>query len=143
MARKLTLVALLIGLLPLAASGLDINDSDLLLYFPVNGGGDIIDMGPGGNDGVIVDTVGIVAGKYGDALEFTEAGEVAAPYIALNERSFTVSMWVNPALISSAFCPRCRRTLRTRACTIACTQTARPAWASTPTIWRGGHPHRG
>ena len=39
MARKLTMFALLIGLLPLAASALDINDSDLLLYFPVNGGG--------------------------------------------------------------------------------------------------------
>jgi len=96
MLRKLLALALLIGL-PLAASAaLDLNSDDLLLYFPVTDDGDLIDHGTLGNDGIIDGTVDIVDGYYGKAMDFGEQGEVQAPYIELNERSFTVSMWVSP-----------------------------------------------
>jgi hypothetical protein len=98
MLRKLLALALLIGL-PLAASAaLDLKSDDLLLYFPVTDDGDLIDHGTLGNDGIIEGTVDIVDGYYGKAMDFTEQGEVQAPYIELNDRSFTVSMWVNARL---------------------------------------------
>jgi len=83
-----------------AAEALDIKDDDLLLYLPFNEGkGDAAeDLSPQGNDGEIVGTAKWVDGQFGKALEFTETGEVKAPHIELNERSFTVCMWVNPKL---------------------------------------------
>lgn len=103
MVRKLLALALLTGMLPLAASAvLDLRDDDLLLYFPVTDDADLIDNGPAGNDGIIDGTVDIVDGYFGKAMDFNEQGQVAAPYIELNERSFTVSMWVNPRLEGGA-----------------------------------------
>ena len=37
-------------------------------------------------------------GKFGKALEFAAGGEIKAPYIPLNEKSFTICLWVNPQL---------------------------------------------
>jgi hypothetical protein len=89
-------LALFVGMTPLIASGLDIKDDDLLLYFLVTKDGDLVDKGPHANDGIIDGTVDIVEGHYGEAMDFGEQGQVIAPYIELNDRSFTVSMWVNP-----------------------------------------------
>ena len=51
-----------------------------------------------GNHGVISGTVDFVDdGVFGKAAEFEEAGEVKCPYIELNDRSFTMCMWVNAA----------------------------------------------
>ena len=99
---KRTFCILVIGLLvmPCFAHALGIG-ADLLLYFPCDEGsgntvGDFSLLG--NNPGEIVGTVDWVDGKYGGALDFTEAGEVKAPYIPLNDKSFTVCMWIKPRL---------------------------------------------
>lgn len=85
------------------ANALDIKDETLMLYFACNDEGDTVeDLSPHGNDGEIVGTVEWVDGKYGKALGFEEGGEVKAPYIPLNERSFTMCMWVNAALAGAS-----------------------------------------
>ena len=86
--------------MPFGATALDLKDDELLLYLPFNEGkGDTTeDLSPQGNDGELVGKADWVDGKFGEALEFTEAGEVKAPYIELNEKSFTVTMWVKPGL---------------------------------------------
>jgi hypothetical protein len=97
---------LVIGLLmiPLTTNALDISSDELLLYLPFDEGeGNIAkDLSKNQNDAELVDTVNWVDGKIGKALEFSEAGEVKAPYIPLNERSFTVCMWLNPNLVGGA-----------------------------------------
>jgi len=99
---KRTFCILVIGLLvmPCIANALSPTDPDLLLYLSCNegSGNTVADSSPNGNDGEIVGTVDWVDGKYGKALAFSEAGEVKAPYIPINEKSFTVCMWVKPAL---------------------------------------------
>jgi len=92
----------LIGLfvIPCIVGALDVNDDDLLLYLPFND--DTDDYSKHGNHGEIVGTVKFVEGKHGQALEFSEAGEVKAPHIPLNEKSFTVCMWVMPELVGAS-----------------------------------------
>ncbi len=87
-------------LMPFTTNALDIKDKELLLYLPFNeGNGDAMeDLSPHGNDGELNGDAGWVDGKFGKALEFSQAGEVKSPYIELNEKSFTVTMWVKPAL---------------------------------------------
>ncbi len=89
-----------VALMPFHATALDKKDNDLLLYFSFGeGNGDAVtDLSKQKNDGEIVGNADWVDGKFGKALEFSEQGEVKAPYIELNEKSFTVTMWVKPAL---------------------------------------------
>jgi hypothetical protein len=90
------LIAILFAVSNLADAGLSMKDDDLLLYLSFNG--DTDDFSNKGNHGEIVGSVDFVEGKFGEAVEFEEAGEIKCPYIPLNEKSFTVCMWVNPAL---------------------------------------------
>ena len=87
-------------LMPFSATALDLKDEELLLYLPFNEGkGDAMeDFSPHGNDGELTGDADWVDGKFDKALEFGAAGEVKSPYIELNEKSFTVTMWVKPAL---------------------------------------------
>ena len=87
-------------LMPFSATALDIKDKELLLYLPFNEGkGEAMeDLSPHGNDGELNGDADWVDGKFSKALEFGQAGEVKSPYIELNEKSFTVTMWVKPAL---------------------------------------------
>ena len=100
--RILLFVLILAGLvlIPFSTNALDLKDDELLLYLPFNeGNGDAMeDLSPHGNDGELNGDADWVDGKFGKALEFSEAGEVKSPYIELNEKSFTVTMWVKPAL---------------------------------------------
>ncbi len=100
--RILLSLCILAGLvlMPFSATALDIKDKELLLYFSLNEGkGDAIeDLSPNGNDGELVGDADWVDGKFDKALGLESAGEVKAPYIELNEKSFTVTMWVKPAL---------------------------------------------
>lgn len=100
--RILLSLSILAGLvlIPFGATALDIKDEELLLYLPFNeGNGDTAeDLSPHGNDGKLNGDADWVDGKFGKAMEFTAAGEVKSPYIELNEKSFTVTMWVKPAL---------------------------------------------
>jgi len=100
--KRMFLSILVISLLviPCIANALSPKDDDLLLYLACNDGkGDTVtDLSPNGNDGEIVGTVKWVDGKFGKALEFGEQGEVKAPYIPLNNKSFTVCLWTKPNL---------------------------------------------
>ena len=91
------LLTISLMLTPFLADALDTRDKDLLLYFSANdsNGKVVEDLSKNGNDGEVVGTVKFEAGKLGDAMVFSEAGEVKAPpYIPLNDKNFTVSMWV-------------------------------------------------
>jgi len=92
----LSVLVISLLLAPCIANALDINDNALLLYLPFND--DTDDYSNKGNHGTISGDVKFVEGKCGEALEFSGAGEVKSPYIPLNEKSFTVCMWVMPAL---------------------------------------------
>jgi hypothetical protein len=100
--KRMFLSVLLISLLviPCVSNALDTKDDDLLLFFPCNEGkgNTVKDFSKHGNDGEIVGTVKWVDGKYEKALEFSEAGEVKAPHIPLNNKSFTVCLWTKPKL---------------------------------------------
>ena len=87
-------------LIPFSATALDIKDKELLLYLSFNEGkGEAVeDLSPHGNDAELVGDADWVDGKFGKAMAFEQAGEVKAPYIELNEKSFTVTLWVKPAL---------------------------------------------
>jgi hypothetical protein len=95
--------SLVIGLLaiPYAANA---QEEGLILYFSFEDEGDTaIDDSGNGNDGNIVGGVEWVESleKFGKALQFNGSNTaVRAPYIPLDERSFTVMMWVNPVLFT-------------------------------------------
>ena len=88
--------------LPFYATAFDLRDEELLLYFSFDdeNGEAVEDLSPHKNDGTIVRTVEFVEGKVGQALKFSEAGEVKAPHIPLNDKSFTVTLWAKPMLTS-------------------------------------------
>lgn len=102
MYRILLSVLILTGLtlLPFNATALDLKDDELLLYLSFNEGkGEAVkDQSKQKNDAELVGDADWVDGKFGKAMHFEQAGEVKAPYIELNEKSFTVTMWVKPAL---------------------------------------------
>jgi hypothetical protein len=87
-----------------AESAISYKDKECMLYLPCNEGkgGDVNDLSQYGNHGVAVGTVKWGKGKFGSALEFAEGGEVKCPHIELNERSWTICMWVNPKLAGGA-----------------------------------------
>jgi hypothetical protein len=104
--KRMFLSILVIGLLviPCIANALSPKDDDLLLYLACNDGkgNTVTDLSPNGNDGEIVGKVDWVDGKYGKALEFSEQGEVKAPYIPLNSKSFTICLWTKPELAGAS-----------------------------------------
>lgn len=79
-------------------------EEGLILYFSFEDEGDTaIDDSGNGNDGNIVGSVEWVESLegFGKALQFNGSNTaVRAPYIPLDERSFTVLMWVNPVLFT-------------------------------------------
>lgn len=92
----LVVVLAVLLVVPCISKALDMNDGDLLLYLPFED--DTDDSSKQGNHGELVGKADFVEGQIGQALEFGEAGEVKCPYIELNEKSFTVCMWVMPKL---------------------------------------------
>ena len=123
--------------MPFSATALDLKDKELLLYVSFNEGKGkaIEDMSPHGNDGELVGDGDWVDGKFGKAMGLEQAGEVKMPYIELNEKSFTVTMWVKPALSGGdqqCVSHRHRSTLRIQACTIVSTTTAPFGWGFMP-----------
>ena len=96
--RRIFLCVLIVGLFMvsnLADAALSKDDDGLLLYLPFNG--DTDDMSNKGNHGVIAGNLDFIdEGKFGKAMNFEGTGEVNCPYIELNERSFTMTMWVSP-----------------------------------------------
>jgi len=96
--KRMFLIVLLVSLfvVPCVVNALDMDDPELLLYLPFDD--DTDDYSTHLRNGVIVGTADFVEGKIGQALEFSGAGEVKAPYFPLNSMNFSMCMWVNPAL---------------------------------------------
>ncbi len=102
MYRIILSLTIITGLLviPFHATAFKLNDKELLLYFSFDDdkGVDVKDLSPHGNDGEIVGVADYVDGEVGQALMFSEGGEVKAPHVPLNDKSFTVTLWANPKL---------------------------------------------
>lgn len=94
--KRIFLCALIVGLFAisnLANAVLNVKDDDLLLYLPFNG--DTDDLSNKANHGEIAGNLDYTdEGKFGQAMLFEASGEVKCPYIELNDRSFTMCMWV-------------------------------------------------
>ncbi len=70
--------------------------------FDEGSGTTAFDSSGNGNDGTLVGDAVWVSGKFGGALEFNGSNaRVDAPYIPLDSRSFTITMWVNPVLYTN------------------------------------------
>lgn len=102
MYRNLLTLMILVALLviPHSTDAFKLNDKELLLYysFDKDNGNTVKDLSIHGNDGDIAGTVDFVEGEVGEAAKFNQAGEIAAPHIELNDKSFTVTLWANPML---------------------------------------------
>ena len=99
--RLITFLLVPFFMLTLLANALDMKDTDLLLYFSAKelNGDQVKDLSENKNDGQVEDKVKLSNdGKFGEALEFSEGCEIKAPYIPLNEKGFTICLWVNPQL---------------------------------------------
>ena len=95
-----SLIMLGLAMIPFYANAFNTKDEELMLYFSFDGdeGNTVEDLSQHGNDGEIVGTADFVEGKIGQAIKFSQDGEVKAPHIALNDKSFTVTLWAKPML---------------------------------------------
>ncbi len=102
MYRYILLCVTLTGFLLMSqtTSALDVRDDNLLLYFSFDGEDEktVKDLSSHGNDGTVSGSIDYEDGKVGKALKLSATGEVRAPYIPINNKSFTVTMWVKPTL---------------------------------------------
>jgi hypothetical protein len=103
MLRKSVLVGFCVALLAPALSVLAGMDPALMVYWPLDeqSGNIAKDMSGKGNDGTVSAGPTWVAGKLNGALRFAAAGDVRGPYVPLNNRTFTIAMWINPVLGAS------------------------------------------
>ena len=86
--------------IPFHVIAFSLKDQELMLYFSFDDDKEnaVKDLSTHKNDGEIVGTADFVEGKVGQALKFSEGGEVTAPHIPLNDKSFTVTLWAKPML---------------------------------------------
>jgi len=103
MLKKSVLVGFCVALLTPALSVLAGMDPALMVYWPLDeqSGNIATDMSGKGNNGTVSAGPTWVAGKLGGALRFAGAGDVRGPHIPLNNRTFTITMWINPSLTGS------------------------------------------
>jgi hypothetical protein len=105
MLRKPILLMFCLLLLGPAWSALAGLDPTLMVYWPLDEGAGTVatDMSGHGNNGTIgAGPAWATPGKIGaGALNFTGTSDVRGPYVAMNNRSFTIAMWVNPRLPAS------------------------------------------
>jgi hypothetical protein len=92
--------------LGLAGSALAGLDPDLAVYWPLDEGAGTVanDLTGNGHNGTIsAGPAWVTPGKIGSgALQFTGSGDVRGSHVALDSRSFTIAMWVNPTLPSGS-----------------------------------------
>jgi len=96
----LSVLVLSLFVIPCIVNALDMDDPELLLYLPFDD--DTDDYSTFGRHGEIVGNADFEEGVLGQALMFSGAGEVRAPYFPLNEMSFSMSMWVRPELTGAS-----------------------------------------
>jgi hypothetical protein len=99
MSNKLIYLVSFVFVLSLALTGTARAELVGWWRFDEGSGTAALDSSGFGNDAVIVGDAKWVAGQHGGALEFNGSDvEVQAPFIPLDSRSFTITMWVNPVL---------------------------------------------
>ena len=79
-------------------------DPALAVYWPLDEGtGTVANdaTGKGINGTISAGPAWVTAGKIGGALNFTGTGDVRGAHVAIDSRSFTIAMWVNPRLPAS------------------------------------------
>jgi len=105
MSKKLIYLISFVLVLGLVLTGVaKAADPDLVgsWRFDEGSGTTAFDSSGNGNDGNVVGDALWVPGKFGGALEFNGSNtSVVAPFIPLDSRSFTITMWVNPVLYTS------------------------------------------
>jgi hypothetical protein len=105
MSKKLIYLISFVLVLGLVLTGVaKAADPDLVgcWRFDEGSGTTAFDSSGNGNDGTVVGDALWVSGKFGGALEFNGSNtSVVAPFIPLDSRSFTITMWVNPVLYTS------------------------------------------
>ena len=102
MCKKLIyLISFLLVLSLVLTSTAKAAEPDLVGYwkFDEGSGTTAYDSSGNGNDGTLIGGAQWVEGQFGGALEFNGSNaRVDAPFIPLDSRSFTITMWVNPVL---------------------------------------------
>jgi len=102
MSKKLIYLVSFVFVLSMALMGTAKAELVAQWRFDEGSGTTAADTSGNGNDGTLEGDVKWVAGKLGGALEFNGSNAfVAAPYIPLDSRSFTITMWVNPVLYTN------------------------------------------
>ncbi len=95
--------ALALGSAGSAFAGLD---PDLAVYWPLDEGSGTVanDLTGNGHTGTIsAGPTWVTPGKIGGgALQFTGTGDVRGSHVAIDNRSFTIAMWMNPTLPSGS-----------------------------------------
>jgi hypothetical protein len=103
MYRKLFLVACLALVLGLTMTST--SSAGLVAWWKLDDGSGTtaMDSSGNGNDGTVEGGAQWVAGQLGGALQFNGSdADIRAPYVPLNNQSFTITMWINPVLSGSA-----------------------------------------
>jgi len=92
----------LVNLLAFAQSEAQEITDDLVLAFSFEDGAGnaVLDRSFNGNDGKIEGNANWVDGKLGKALQFDGETYVVAPHIPLDDRDFTVQLWVKSEMIT-------------------------------------------
>lgn len=103
MYRMIIVLIILSALLmiPHHTDAFNLKDKELLLYFSFDGdkGNTVKDLSTHKYDGEVVGVTEFVEGKVGQAVKFNSNGEIKAPHIPINDKSFTVTLWANPMLV--------------------------------------------
>ncbi|MCX5643423.1 MAG: LamG domain-containing protein [Phycisphaerae bacterium] len=104
MLRKSILVAFCALVLGPAWSALAAYDPALAVYWPLDEGTGTVANDATGNG--ITGTISAgptwaAVGKIGGAINFTGTGDIRGAHVAIDSRSFTIAMWVNPRLPAS------------------------------------------
>jgi len=104
MLKKSVLVGFCIAMLAPALSALAGLDPDLVAWWPYDEGQGTVakDMSLHGNDATLTNNPTWVVGKLGTAIKMSGGSYVSAPYIPLNNRSFTIALWINPQLVGGS-----------------------------------------
>ncbi|MBC8470233.1 MAG: hypothetical protein H8D56_12240, partial [Planctomycetes bacterium] len=99
MSRNLIYLVSFVFVLSVALTGTAKAELVAQWRFDEGSGTTAADTSGNGNDGVLEGGAKWVAGQLGGAIEFNGSNaRVVAPYIPLDSRSFTITMWVNPVL---------------------------------------------
>ena len=99
MSRRLVCIIAFVALLGMSFTSPTRADLVAWWTFDDGSGTTAVDSSGNGNDGTLIGGATWVDGQLGDAIQFNGTDSyVAAAHIPFDNRSFTITMWVNPDL---------------------------------------------